>query len=110
MRATLPPELTFAAVATGLAIGLPLALSNIYLSLKIGFSDSSNLTAVILSFGLLRWADLQRLVLVELCPIRKRLRDLRSEPKRHLRGRKLLLRPRCGLRRRAALRGRAVRL
>ena len=46
-------------VATGAAIGIVLALSNLYMGLKTGLSDSGNITASVLGFALLAaWARL----------------------------------------------------
>jgi uncharacterized oligopeptide transporter (OPT) family protein len=47
-------ELTIRAIMAGVVIGLPLLASNVYLSLKTGWSDSNNALATLLGFSLFR--------------------------------------------------------
>lgn len=51
---TPPAEITLRAVASGLVIGGFLALANLYMGLKLGFTDSGNVTAALLGFALCR--------------------------------------------------------
>jgi len=47
------PELTPAALSAGLAVGVLLALGNVYMGLKTGMWDSGSITASVLAFGIL---------------------------------------------------------